>query len=65
MPSIESYGTGDLMVHINVWTPQALDKSQRKFFKSMLNDENFVPSPSTSDKSFLKKLKTCFLNIVL
>ena len=36
LPSIERYGTGDLMVHINVWTPQALDKKQRKFFESML-----------------------------
>ncbi len=60
LPSIESYGTGDLMVHINVWTPQALDKAQRKFFQSMLTDENFVPSPSTSDKSFFDKVKDMF-----
>ena len=32
LPSIERYGTGDLMVHINVWTPTTLDKKQKKFF---------------------------------
>ena len=60
LPSIERYGNGDLMVHINVWTPQALDKQQRKFFESMLTDENFIPSPSTNEKSFFEKVKDMF-----
>jgi len=60
LPSIERYGTGDLMVHVNVWTPQALDKKQRQFFESMLEDENFVPNPSSTDKSFFDKVKDMF-----
>ncbi|MEI6865370.1 molecular chaperone DnaJ [Flavicella sp.] len=60
LPSIERYGTGDLMVHVNVWTPVTLDKKQKKFFESMIDDENFIPNPSTTDKSFFDKVKDMF-----
>ena len=60
LPSIERYGTGDFLIHINVWTPQELTKEQRKFFESMIDDENFTPSPKKSDKSFFEKVKDMF-----
>ena len=60
LPSIERYGTGDFLIHINVWTPQELTKEQRQFFEKMKNDENFIPSPKKSDKSFFEKLKDMF-----
>lgn len=60
LPSIERYGTGDFLIHINVWTPQELSKEQRQFFEKMLEDENFVPSPNKSDKSFFEKVKDMF-----
>jgi len=60
LPSLEGYGTGDLMVHINIWTPQELNKDQRKFFEANLNNDNFIPNPSKSDKSFFDKVKDMF-----
>ncbi|NVJ87835.1 MAG: molecular chaperone DnaJ [Flavobacteriaceae bacterium] len=60
LPSIESYGTGDFLIHINVWTPQELDKEQRSFFENMLENENFSPNPNKSDKSFFEKVKDMF-----
>ncbi len=60
LPSIESYGTGDFLIHINVWTPQELNKEQRLFFEKMSDDENFIPSPNKSDKSFFEKVKDMF-----
>jgi len=60
LPSIERYGKGDLMVHINVWTPTTLDKKQKKFFESMVEDENFSPNPSPTDASFFEKVKEMF-----
>ena len=50
LPSIESYGNGDFLIHMNVWTPQELTKEQYQFFKKMKGDENFTPSPKKSDK---------------
>lgn len=60
LPSIEHYGNGDFLIHINVWTPQTLTKEQRKFFESMQSDDNFCPNPQTSDKSFFEKVKDMF-----
>ena len=60
MPSIERYGNGDFLIHINVWTPQELSKEQKKFFEAMVADENFEPNPNTSDKSFFEKVKDMF-----
>ncbi len=60
LPSIERYGTGDFLIHINVWTPQELNKEQKQFFEKMSDDENFSPNPNTSDKSFFEKVKDMF-----
>ena len=57
---INGYGSGDLLVHINVWTPKELNREQKKFFESMLEDDNFKPQPDKSDKSFFEKVKDMF-----
>ena len=57
IPSINGYGKGDLLVHVNVWTPKTLKKEQREFFESMLEDEHFTPQPQREDKSFFEKVK--------
>lgn len=60
IPSINGYGTGDLLVHINVWTPKTLSKEQRQFFEKMSDDEHFEPKPEKGDKSFFEKVKDMF-----
>jgi molecular chaperone DnaJ len=60
IPSINSYGNGDLLVHVNVWTPKTLNKEQKNFFESMISEENFIPKPEKSDKSFFEKVKDMF-----
>ena len=58
--SLNGYGKGDLLVHVNVWTPKTLTKDQKEFFEKMANDENFQPNPEKSDKSFFEKVKDMF-----
>ncbi len=60
IPSIQGYGMGDLLVYINVWTPQELTKEQREFFEKMSSDEHFQPKPEKSEKSFFEKVKNIF-----
>lgn len=60
IPNINGYGNGDLLVHVNVWTPKTLTKEQRQFFENSLTDENFIPHPEKSDKSFFEKVKDMF-----
>ena len=60
IPSLNSYSTGDLLVHVNVWTPKNLNKEQKEFFEKMTEDENFEPKPEKEDKSFFEKVKDMF-----
>ena len=60
IPNINGYSRGDLLVHINVWTPKTLSKEQKSFFEKMKNDEHFSPKPESSDKSFFEKVKDMF-----
>ena len=60
LSSINSYGNGDLLVHVNVWTPKTLNKEQRIFFEQMKENDNFIPSPEKGEKSFFEKVKDMF-----
>jgi molecular chaperone DnaJ len=60
LSDINGYSSGDLLVHINVWTPKVLNRDQKKFFQSMIDDDNFEPRPDKSDKSFFEKVKDMF-----
>jgi len=60
LPSIERYGSGDFLIHTNVWTPQELTKEQKQFFENMQSDDNFSPNPQKNDKSFFDKVKDMF-----
>ena len=60
LPDLNGYGKGDLLVHINVWTPKTLNREQKQFFQRMVEDENFIPKPEKSDKSFFEKVKDMF-----
>ena len=60
LPSVNDYGNGDLLVHINVWTPQNITKEEKIFFEKSKNSESFSPNPSQKDKSFFDKVKEMF-----
>ena len=60
LPDLNGYGKGDLLVHINVWTPKTLNREQKQFFQRMAEDENFIPNPDKTEKSFFEKVKDMF-----
>jgi molecular chaperone DnaJ len=60
LPNLNGYSVGDLLVHINVWTPQTLSKEQKDYFEENLGDSNFEPNPDRMDKSFFEKVKDMF-----
>jgi molecular chaperone DnaJ len=60
LPSVNSYGTGDLLIHINVWTPQDLSKEERRFFEGSKKSDSFTPNPTYKDKSFFDRVKEMF-----
>lgn len=60
LPSVNSYGTGDLIVHINVWTPKKLSKEEKKALEALRDSDNFSPQPSSKDKSFFERVSEMF-----
>lgn len=60
LPSLQGYGTGDFLIHVNVWTPKKLSKEQKEFFEKMKEDDHFKPNPQKGDKSFFEKVKEMF-----
>ena len=60
LPSVNSYGTGDLYVKIAVWIPKKLSREEKALFESIRNNDSFKPNPSKEDKSFFEKLKDLF-----
>ena len=60
LPSVNSYNNGDLLVHINVWTPQKLNDEEKSILEKMKSSENFAPNPSADEKGFFSKMKEFF-----
>lgn len=52
LPTVNQYGTGDLLVNISVYVPEALSKDERKTVEKMEESENFKTSPNLSKKMF-------------
>ncbi len=60
LPVLQGYGTGDLMVHINVWTPKKVSKEEKEILEKLKNSENFIPNPDASEKGFFQRVKDMF-----
>ncbi|MEM6632981.1 MAG: molecular chaperone DnaJ [Bacteroidota bacterium] len=60
LPVFNGYGTGDLLVHINVWTPKNLTSEERKIMQRLQKASNFTPDPSKEEKSFFSKMREFF-----
>jgi molecular chaperone DnaJ len=60
LPDVNGYGHGDLLVNVNVWTPQKLTKEEEVLLKKLRKSENFQPKPTHKDKSFFERMKEYF-----
>ncbi len=60
LPDVNSYGRGDILVNINVWTPQNLTKEEKAMMENLRNSENFKPNPNRKDKGFFERMKQYF-----
>lgn len=60
LPDVNGYGTGDLLININVWTPTRLSDEEKKLLEKLKSSPNFQPSPTGKDKSFFQKVKEMF-----
>ena len=59
-PEVQGYGRGDQLVHVNVWTPQAVSGEEKDILEKLNSSPNFKPQPTQSDKSFFERIKEAF-----
>lgn len=60
LPSLDGYGRGDQLVHVNVWTPKNPSNEVKKTMQHWLEDESLKPVPDKRDKSFFERVKEMF-----
>ena len=60
IPEVNSYHRGDEIIHVNVWTPKALNTEERAILEKLRESPNFKPQPGKNDKSFFDKMKEYF-----
>ena len=51
---------GDLLIHINVWTPKNVNSDQKKFFEQNIDSKEFTPKIDRNQQSFFEKIKDMF-----
>lgn len=44
LPSIQSYGRGDQLIHVNIWVPTSLTAEERKALEVIRKGKNFQPN---------------------
>ena len=59
LPSVNGYGTGDLLVNVSVYVPEALTKEEKSTLEKLDTSDNFKPNTSVKEKIF-KKFKSFF-----
>lgn len=62
MPDVHGRGTGDLLVHLVVWTPTDLTKNERDLLEKLRNAPGVQPRPTAKDRGFFEKVKEMFGN---
>ena len=60
LPNLQGYGTGDMLVTVNVWIPKKINKEEEKLIQQLAESDNFKPSPTAEDKSFFNRLREYF-----
>ena len=60
LPQVNSYATGDLLIQVNVWTPQSVTSEEKELLEKLRKAKNFQPNPTKSDRSFFERIREFF-----
>lgn len=60
LPDVNSYGRGDQLVEISIFTPTHLSADEKKQLEAMRESKNFEPNPSKREKGFFDRMKEYF-----
>jgi len=60
LPNLDGRGTGDELIHVNIYVPRQLDKDEKETLKKLGESDNFQPSSDDGEKTFLDRVKEIF-----
>lgn len=60
LPSVNSYGKGDQLIYVSVYTPKTLSKEERKTLEKLKDSPNFNPEFEKTDRNFFDNVKDFF-----
>ncbi|MCS6928513.1 MAG: molecular chaperone DnaJ [Saprospiraceae bacterium] len=60
LPSLEGHERGDLLIHVNIWTPKRLTDEERRILEQLRYMPNFNPSPTKEDRTFFERVRDVF-----
>ncbi len=60
LPSVNSYGRGDLIVRILIYIPSSVTKDDRKLLEKLNESISFSPETAKKDKTFFDRFKNYF-----
>ncbi len=58
--NINGYGSGDLLVYIQVWIPKKVTKEDKALLEKLSKSSSFEPNPTKDDKNFFERMKRMF-----
>lgn len=60
LPEVNGYQRGDLLVDVNVYTPQTLTSEEKSILEKLKDSSNFQPQAGKKEKSFFERMKEYF-----
>ena len=57
---INGYGSGDQLIHVNIWTPKQVSKEEKETLEKLRESPNFKPKPGKDERSFFDRMKEFF-----
>jgi molecular chaperone DnaJ len=60
LPDVNGHRRGDILVNVEVWTPQNLTAEEKQLLEKLRLSPNFKPNPKKGDKGFFERMKEYF-----
>ncbi|MEE9438324.1 MAG: molecular chaperone DnaJ [Saprospiraceae bacterium] len=60
LPSVQSYGRGDILINVNIWTPKKLNPEEKELLEKLKEMPNFKPNPGKNEKGFFDRMRDYF-----
>jgi len=60
IPNLNSYGTGNQIIIVNIYVPKKLNTDEKKMLKNIISNDNFDPKGKNKNGGFFEKVRGAF-----